>query len=68
MAPMNTKTAEVLETMSIFNDERNYRPDEISISSGLTVPAYIAGSGISSILCLPLEPKITDSCAVPEKT
>ena len=30
MAPMNTKTAEVLETMSIFNDERNYRPDEIA--------------------------------------
>jgi len=27
---MNTKTTEVLETMSIFNDERNYRTDEIA--------------------------------------
>jgi predicted transcriptional regulator len=30
MAYMNTKTTEVLETMSIFNDERNYRTDEIA--------------------------------------
>jgi len=30
MASMNTKTTEVLETMSIFNDERNYRTDEIA--------------------------------------
>ena len=30
MAPMNTKTTEVVETMSIFNDERNYRTDEIA--------------------------------------
>ncbi len=27
---MNTKTTEVVETMSIFNDERNYRTDEIA--------------------------------------
>ena len=30
MAYINTKTTEVLETMSIFNDERNYRTDEIA--------------------------------------
>ena len=30
MAYMNTKTTEVVETMSIFNDERNYRTDEIA--------------------------------------
>ena len=30
MAYMNTKTTEVLETMSIFNDERNYCTDEIA--------------------------------------
>ncbi|MCK9177593.1 MAG: helix-turn-helix domain-containing protein [Candidatus Cloacimonetes bacterium] len=27
---MNTNTAEVIETMSIFNDDRNYRTDEIA--------------------------------------
>ena len=30
MAPMNTNTAEELNTMSIFNDERTYRTDEIA--------------------------------------
>ena len=30
MAPMNTNTAEELIPMSIFNDERNYRTDEIA--------------------------------------
>ncbi len=30
MASMNTNTAEEYETMSIFNDERTYRTDEIA--------------------------------------
>ncbi|MDD2230172.1 MAG: helix-turn-helix domain-containing protein [Candidatus Cloacimonetes bacterium] len=30
MAPMNTNTAEELIPMSIFNNERNYRTDEIA--------------------------------------
>ncbi|MDP2172457.1 MAG: helix-turn-helix domain-containing protein [Candidatus Cloacimonadaceae bacterium] len=30
MAPMNTNTVEVIEMMSIFKDDRNYRTDEIA--------------------------------------
>ncbi|MDD3523336.1 MAG: helix-turn-helix domain-containing protein [Candidatus Cloacimonetes bacterium] len=30
MAPMNTNTAEEVNTMSIFKDERTYRTDEIA--------------------------------------
>lgn len=30
MAPMNTNVAEEIKPMSVFNDERNYRTDEIA--------------------------------------
>jgi excisionase family DNA binding protein len=30
MATINTNTAEEIETMSIFNDDRNYRTDEVA--------------------------------------
>jgi transposase len=66
MASLNMNAAE--ETMNIFKNDRNYRPDEVASTLRVSRNTVYRWIRIYSILCLPLEPKITDSFAVPEKT